>query len=71
MGQNWHMDRPEVSSPSHHLMTIRYSLDSRCKSKLVEGTTDSQEGLPLTGYELCWHVKKNPSSWQKLVLDHS
>ena len=38
-----HMDRPEVSSPSHHFMAIWYSLDSRCRPKPVEGTTDSQE----------------------------
>ena len=59
-----------MSSPGHHFMAIRYSLDSRCKPKLVEGTTDSpkknNEGLPPTGDELCWHVKKNPSSWQKV-----
>ena len=42
-GQNGHIDRPEVPSPSHHFMAIRYSLDLRCKAKLVEGTTDNHE----------------------------
>ena len=37
------MDQPEVSNPSHHLMAIWYSFDSRCKPKPGEGTTDSQE----------------------------
>ena len=37
------MDLPDVFIPSHHFMAIQHSLDSRCKPKPVEGTTDSQK----------------------------
>eukprot|EP00731_Ephydatia_muelleri_P001930 Em0001g1930a len=34
-GRNEHMDWLEVSNPSHHLMTICYSFDSKCIKKRV------------------------------------
>ena len=45
-------------------MAIWYSLDSRCKPKPVEGTTDSQE---VTGDEICWRERRLQQGGKKLV----
>ena len=69
-----HIDRPEVSSPATTLWPsgthwTRGASPNKLKGPLI--AKRKNEGLPLTGDELCWHERKTPTRWRKVVLDHS